>query len=115
MDTMSAFAMGEVNRGKEMKVFDWDKAVELIKEHGIRNATAGLELDMEWTSGTILKDGKPVMDDYTYLGSIWAIPILLDDDTDEEYECWIMDSKTKYDEDTKWPESALKALTEVKE
>ncbi len=26
MDTMSAFARGEANRGNELKVFDWDKA-----------------------------------------------------------------------------------------
>ena len=24
MDTLSAFALGEANRGKEEKVFDWD-------------------------------------------------------------------------------------------
>lgn len=32
MNTLSAFAMGAANRGKELMVFDWDKAAKLIKK-----------------------------------------------------------------------------------
>lgn len=38
MDTMSAFMIGMVNRGRERMVFDWDKAARIIKERGIENA-----------------------------------------------------------------------------
>ena len=29
MDTSIAFAMGKANRGKELMVFDWEKAAEI--------------------------------------------------------------------------------------
>ena len=35
MDTLQAFAIGEANRDKELMVFDWDKAVSIIKEHNL--------------------------------------------------------------------------------
>ena len=37
-----AFAMGEANRHKELKVFDWDRAAQLIKEKQPEIARAGL-------------------------------------------------------------------------
>ena len=110
MDTSKAFAMGEANRGKELKVFDWDLAVKIIKDNNIKNATAGLATDMEYTSDAILKDGKPCEDIFAYLSSTWATPILLDNDTYEEYDCFIMEGETEYDSDTVWPDSALKLL-----
>ena len=36
---------GMMNRGNEMKVFDWDKAAQLIKEHNPKEAIAGLSED----------------------------------------------------------------------
>ena len=42
MNTWAAFAMGEANRGKEMMVFDWDKAARLIGERKPECASAGL-------------------------------------------------------------------------
>lgn len=110
MDTATAFALGEASRGKERKVFDWDKAVDLLIEHGIKNAGAGLQHDLEWTSGIILKDGKAVKDDGCYLASTWATPVLLDFDKFEEIPCFIMESKTKYDQHTIWPKSAIEKL-----
>lgn len=53
MNTMAAFAMGEANRGKERMVFDWDKAAEIIRDRKPKWAIAGLQRDMEWTSGMI--------------------------------------------------------------
>jgi hypothetical protein len=69
MDSWSAFAKGEANRGKELMVFDWVKAAKLIKERKPIIASAGLCSDWEWTGGTIYENGKPVKkeDTYTYL------------------------------------------------
>lgn len=110
MDTMSAFAMGEVSRHKEPKVFDWKKAANLIKELNGQDASAGLIEDWEWTGGEIFRDGKivPEEDTYVYLLSTWATPVVIIDDV--EYDCYVMKSKTKYDAETYWPEDAVKIL-----
>lgn len=108
MDTIMAFAMGQAHRGCELMVFDWDKAARLIKERKPELARAGLKNDFEYTSGTIWEDGKPVKDDYTYLSSTWATPILKLDY--EEIPCYIMEHETKWNCDTKWPKSALKII-----
>lgn len=120
MDSMSAFAMGQANRGKPLKVFDWNKAATLIKKYGATNARAGLERDWGYTGGTILTDGKPVIDDYTYLASTWATPQI--EINDEEIDCYIMEDKVpeewfesikgrdKNHAHIKWPKSALDIL-----
>ena len=108
MDTMQAFMMGVMNRGKELMVFDWDKAARIIAERKPKQAEAGLRGDWEWTSGTIYEDGEPVHDDYTYLASTWATPEL--DIDGEIIDCYVMQSETEWDSDTKWPESALAIL-----
>ena len=109
MDTLSAFILGEANRGKEEKVFDWDKAARIIKDKNAKHAEAFLESDREWTGGVIFDDGRPVKDDYTFLASTWATPTL-EIDGDEEIECYIMSNETRWNYDTKWPESSLKIL-----
>lgn len=117
MDTMAAFMMGAANRGREQKVFDWDKAAQIIKEQGITEAHAGLSEDFGNTGGMILEDGKPIIDGYTYLASTWATPVLVIfnlDDLDDglmEIPCYIMQSQTEWDAYTKWPQSALDILT----
>lgn len=109
MDSLCAFAIGEANRGKKLMVFDWDKAAELIKASGYKDAEAGLESDWEWTGGTIFEDGEPELNCYTYLASTWAIPQL--DIDGEVVECYKMQSQTDgWDSGTKWPESALEIL-----
>lgn len=111
MDSLKAFAIGEANRGKEMMVFDWDKAARIIKEKKPRIAGAGLCHDWEYTGGKIFKNGKPVPkeDTYTYLASTWATPEL---DLDGiRMDCYKMQSETStWDARTYWPESALKIL-----
>lgn len=99
------------------KIFDWDKAAKIIKEHNIKNASAGLEGDWSWTGGIILDGGEivPREETYTFLASDWAIPILRIDDDDDGYDddvidCWIDQEKTAWDADTYWPESAKKIL-----
>jgi hypothetical protein len=108
MDTFKAFALGEANRGNEMKVFDWNKAARLIKEQKVNYASAGLSGDWEYTSGNILENGEPNFDDYTYLASTWATPEIVIDG--EFIDCYVMESQTEWDSGTKWPQSALDIL-----
>lgn len=110
MNTARAFAMGELTRGQEPKVFDWDKAAEILVARGAKTARAGLSEDLEWTSGTILYEGKivPKNETYTYLASTWAVPVLIIDE--EEIACFRMKSETGWTADTYWPESARKIL-----
>lgn len=113
MNNRMAFLKGMVNRGKEMMVFDWDKAARLIKERKPECASAGLRDDWEYTGGTIYEDGKPVMDNYTYLSSTWAVPELsMDGDI---VECFRMEHEVPgWGSDTKWPQSALNILSAKK-
>lgn len=102
---------GMMNRGNEMKVFDWDKAAQLIKEKKPKEAIAGLSEDWFWTAGTIFSNGKPVTNGCTYLASTWATPVLILDD-EEKIPCWRMQSETPgWDADTEWPESARSILS----
>lgn len=108
MNTMMAFAMGEAHRNDELKVFDWNKAAMLIKQRQPQKAEAGLEDDLEWTCGTIWENNKPVIDNYAYLASTWATPLLILDE--EEIPCYVMEHETCWDAQTKWPESALQIV-----
>lgn len=111
MDTLTAFAMGEANRGKETMVFDWDKAAELIRDSGCTEAEAGLRGDWAWTGGCIFEEGKPTCEHYTFLESTWAVPEL--EINGKRIPCFRMYSQTPgWNSGTKWPESALKILNE---
>lgn len=112
MDTISAFVMGEANRGKTQMVFDWDKAASLIKKNKPKIASAGLRDDWEYTGGTIYENGKIVTDSYTYLASTWATPEL--DMDGKIIPCFVMGDKTKWNSNTKWPESAQNILSPKK-
>ena len=114
---MCALMMNTVaqSTGQPYKVFDWDKAVDLLIEHKAQTAWAGLQHDLEWTAGTIFKDGKPLLepgdlDGPPYLASIWAIPILVIDGT--EYDCYmearqLQELGKMWTADTYWPEESL--------
>ncbi len=108
MNTFAAFANGEASRHKTPMVFDWDKAARLIKERQPQEASAGLSQDWEWTGGAIYKDGAPVTDSYTYLQSTWATPEL--DMDGDVVDCFCMKPDCIWNENTKWPESALAIL-----
>ena len=109
MDTMAAYAMAQASQGKELMVFDWNKAAQIIKDWGASKASAGLEADFEWTGGVIFEHGKPETEEYTYLASVWAKPQLYIDG--EFIPCFLMQSdcpgQGAY---TKWPEFAIKIL-----
>lgn len=113
MDTLSAVAMGQANRHRESKVFDWDRAARIIKERNAQTASAGLSGDWEWTGGDILRDGAPVPREHTYtnLSSCWATPELEVDG--ETIDCYRMQSEVPdWGSDTYWPASALAILAE---
>jgi hypothetical protein len=109
---MTAFAMGQANKGRPQMVFDWIKAARLIVEHKAQDASAGLSGDWEWTGGTILRDGIPVPKEetYTYLASNWAAPeIMIDGET---MDCFVMADETPgWNSGTYWPEEARALLT----
>lgn len=111
MDTMSAFAMGKANSGKEAMVFDWEKAAKLIKESGATHAEAGLRGDWEYTGGTIFDNGDIVHPEetYVYLASTWAVPEI---EINGHLEpCYKMQSETPgWDAHTYWPGEALKVI-----
>jgi hypothetical protein len=105
MNTADAFAMGQANRSKELMVFDWDKALRLIKGHAAREASAGLCDDWAWTGGIIWRDGAPVprAETYVYLASTWATPQINIDGT--VMDCYRMQGDTpSWNEDTYWPQ-----------
>lgn len=114
MDSLMAFAMGEANRGKEMMVFDWDKAARIISERSPDCALASLRGDWEYTGGIIYENGHPVKNSFTYLASTWAVPEL--DIDGEVIPCYRMESEVPgWGSGTKWPKSALAILGEKKE
>ena len=113
MDTMAAFAMGQANRGRPLMVFDWDRAAQLIRERKAREASAGLSGDWEYTGGEILRDGKPIPaeETYVYLASTWATPELEIDG--DRMDCFRMQADTPgWNSKTYWPDSALALLNE---
>jgi hypothetical protein len=110
VDTAQAFALGETNPGKELKVFDWERAARRIKESGTKNASAGLRDDWEWTGDAIFIDGKPNQESRAYLASTWATPELAI--AGEVEPCFRMQSETPgWDSDTNWPQEALDILS----
>jgi len=115
MNTLDAFARGEVNRGKEEMVFDWDEAARRIAATKPKVASAGLAQDWDWTGGDIYRDGKPVNadDTYVFLASTWATPELDMDGVVQS--CFKMESETPgWTSSTYWPESALAILAAVR-
>lgn len=118
MNTAQAFAMGFANRGKPLKVFDWEKAARLIRERGAQEASAGLAGDWEYTGGDILRDGQPIprSETYTYLASTWATPEIEIDG--EVYDCYRIETdvpaswlvSTTDMAAIYWPEPALAVL-----
>jgi len=113
MKTTEAISRNQMNMGKEKKVFDWDKAAQMIKDSGTKSAAAGLSNDWEWTGGSIFENGKPDMDSYTYLSSQWAIPEIEIDG--ELHDCFKMKSEVPdWGSYTKWPDSALAIINNIK-
>jgi hypothetical protein len=110
MPTLTAYAMGEAHRNKEARVFDWDKAAEIIVDRRPSVASAGLSEDWGCTASDIYMGGAPKDDSRPYLASTWATPVLILDD-DSEIECWRYATDTPgWDCNTYWPDSAREIL-----
>ena len=113
MDSIMAFFMGQANRGKDLMVFDWNKAAEIIKSRGADSASAGLHGD--WGhGGDIFTQGKPNHDGYICVASTWATPEL--EINGEFIPCFIMENDVPKEWGDNlmflnWPESALKIIT----
>ena len=77
-------------KGIPGKMFDWDKAVDIINNENISNAAIGLAEDWFHTSTKILEDGKPIQEEHmrVFAFSDWATPCLYDYSSDIAYECW---------------------------
>ena len=109
MDTALAFAMGEAHKHDPLMVFDWNKAANILAMRNPDEALAGLQYDYEYTAGVIWRKGMPVRNEYTYLASTWARPMLIIGD--EEIECWRYKSEVPdWGSETKWPQSALRIV-----
>lgn len=113
MDTMQAAMMAEVHKDDRIRVFDWDKAAAILANGRVQDAEAGLENDLEWTGGKILRDGRPLTsreDTYTYLASNWATPLLIITG-ETSLPCWrYQDESPGWEAETLWPDSALAVL-----
>lgn len=114
MDSMSAFMMGQANKDKPIRSFDWIKAAKIIAREKPHRADAGLSGDYSYTRGTIWENGAPKIDDYTYLASTWATPMLILIDADgweKEIDCWRYENESGFGSDTKWPAEAVNIAT----
>lgn len=109
----------DVSRITGLKVFDWNKAAQIIMEAPAGSAEAWITGDKSATRGPIFEHGKPYMGRYkACLASRMGTPVLRLDD--EPMECW-MDLKDiprewvypKMDSPLEiwWPNSALRILT----
>lgn len=103
--------------GAIQKVFDWNKAAQIIKDNFANHpdlvAEAGLQGDWDYTGGIIFENGKPSNNSYTYLSSNWATPTLLlfwDGDEQEEIECYVDAANSTFTEDSKWDENSIAIL-----
>lgn len=97
--------------------FDWDKAAQIIKEkfleHKDLKAEAGLQGDWGCTGGEIFENGNPVTYSYTFLSSNWATPTLIlsyGGEEQEEIECYLIESESRFSSHSKWDEDSLKIL-----
>lgn len=113
IDTCAAIALCQLNRREDPKVFDWNKAVTLIKEHNATTAVAGLAEDWFWTAGLILENGNPVVKGSPYLASTWATPVILLDEDEFGIECWCWKSESDWNESTLWPREAIKQFSKI--
>lgn len=111
---MSAYlrAQAAATSGARMRVFDWIKAAQLIKERNPEEVYAGLGEDWENTSGVIYRSGHPTpLSGCAYLSSIWATP-KIDIDCDI-IDCWRYEDETGWNARTHWPEEAKAILAET--
>jgi hypothetical protein len=102
-------ALAEAAKDGRVRVFDWDKAADIITGKHLTEAAAYLANDSKSTWRPILADGRPAPTEFVWLASPWGVPTL---DTGEEagVPCWRWQEDTSWTGDTYWPASALAIL-----
>jgi hypothetical protein len=113
MDTTQAIMMGQMNRNKEMKVFDFEKFYNILIDNDVVSAIAGLEEDLEYTSDVLVIDGKIDCYHNAYLKSTWATPILMyktKDNEEHKIDCYVMEKQAKWDINEKMPRLTIFCL-----
>jgi len=122
MDSWEAVINAFFSEGEPRRVFDWDRAAELIRDRKPDYVEAGLAGDWEYTGGCIYSDGKADTTSDCYLASTWAIPMI--DLDGNRQDCFVMEDEAHQrwadeciDENgdvrlsqIRWPQSALKIL-----
>lgn len=109
MNTPDALEMGRLNRHKELMVFDWIKAAEIIRYYNVKNACVGLHGDWLQDGNSILKDGRPVRECRVFFASTWAEPELKIGN--KIIKCYRMQNEVpSWDGKTYWPKEALDIL-----
>lgn len=89
MDTLKAFAIGEMARarGDKMKYYDYEKAIRLMKKYNVKKAGFFMASDKEWTYDELtLSQIKKKPRIAGINGSCWATPMI--EINEEELECW---------------------------
>ena len=116
LDTDTIVKIATLKREEEskMKVFDWHKAARIIVKYNAKKAKAGLAEDWFWTGGIIFED-EPVENEYAYLASVWATPIIVLNDDEDGIECWCWEDECDWDAKSMWPDSALELWEMIKD
>lgn len=107
MDPFDIFVNGLRHEKNERRVFDWNKAAQILRDRKTLTCKACIIEDYDETVGSILIDGEPALDfKFPYLSSCYGTPCIVFEDCDF-VPCWIPQSEspdwTGY---TYWPESA---------
>ena len=97
-------------KSKTINVFNFSKAVQIIKTNKIHNASFGLDGDWKDSNDICLKNGQAVTDHDAYLNSTWAIPTLIDNDTGKEYPCYTVEDKDTFVTRLNWNEEEIDKL-----
>ena len=98
------------SKSKKINVFDYTKAVSIIKTNKIKNASFGLDGDWKDSNSVCLKNGQAIESADAYLNSTWAIPTLVDNDTGKEYPCYTVEDKDTYVTRLGWNDEEIERL-----
>lgn len=100
-----------LRKDDEVKVFDWVKAAQLIKDRNPEKVEAGL-YEYWILSGYIYDHGKIQDGGIACFASNWGTPVLHFGNEEEDFiECWKYQHEVpEWNDKTIWPEEALAIL-----
>jgi hypothetical protein len=94
------------------RVFDWDRAAEIIREHRPKSVVVGRKGDTTGFIEPIYADGEVAPRGAVAPTLVSFLPLVLRLDWGEEVECWAYDFEhPEWTAETWWPSSALHILT----